>query len=74
MARVWQPEWAVRARPSLPPAPRPRLRIARADVPRMAWLGIAFSLVAAVAFAIYLIGFERAGRAYDAFTTSARSC
>jgi drug/metabolite transporter (DMT)-like permease len=34
-------------------------------------LGIAFSLVAAVTFAIYLIGFERAGHAYDAFTTLA---
>ena len=32
-------------------------------------LGIAFSLVAAVTFAIYLIGFERAGHSYDAFTT-----
>jgi threonine/homoserine efflux transporter RhtA len=34
-------------------------------------LGIAFSLVAAVTFAIYLIGFERAGHSYDAFTTLA---
>jgi drug/metabolite transporter (DMT)-like permease len=34
-------------------------------------LGIVFSLVAAVTFAIYLIGFERAGHAYDAFTTLA---
>jgi drug/metabolite transporter (DMT)-like permease len=32
-------------------------------------LGVAFSLVAAVTFAIYLIGFERAGHSYDAFTT-----
>ena len=32
-------------------------------------LGIAFSLVAAVTFAIYLIGFEHAGHSYDAFTT-----
>jgi drug/metabolite transporter (DMT)-like permease len=32
-------------------------------------LGIVFSLVAAITFAIYLIGFERAGHAYDAFTT-----
>jgi drug/metabolite transporter (DMT)-like permease len=32
-------------------------------------LGIAFSLVAAVTFAIYLIGFERAGHSYDGFTT-----
>jgi drug/metabolite transporter (DMT)-like permease len=32
-------------------------------------LGIAFALAAAVTFAIYLIGFERAGHAYDAFTT-----
>ena len=32
-------------------------------------LGIVFSLVAAVTFAIYLIGFERAGHRYDAFTT-----
>jgi drug/metabolite transporter (DMT)-like permease len=32
-------------------------------------LGIVFSLVAAVTFAIYLIGFERAGHSYDAFTT-----
>jgi drug/metabolite transporter (DMT)-like permease len=34
-------------------------------------LGVVFSLVAAVTFAIYLIGFERAGHAYDAFTTLA---
>jgi drug/metabolite transporter (DMT)-like permease len=34
-------------------------------------LGIVFSLVAAVTFAIYLIGFERAGQSYDAFTTLA---
>ena len=34
-------------------------------------LGIVFSLVAAVTFAIYLIGFERAGHSYDAFTTLA---
>jgi len=34
-------------------------------------LGILFSLVAAVTFAIYLIGFERAGHSYDAFTTLA---
>lgn len=32
-------------------------------------LGVAYSLVAAVTFAIYLVGFERAGRSYDAFTT-----
>jgi drug/metabolite transporter (DMT)-like permease len=32
-------------------------------------LGVVFSLVAAVTFAIYLIGFERAGQSYDAFTT-----
>jgi drug/metabolite transporter (DMT)-like permease len=32
-------------------------------------LGVVFSLVAAVTFAIYLIGFERAGHSYDAFTT-----
>ena len=34
-------------------------------------LGIVFALVAAVTFAIYLVGFERAGRSYDAFTTLA---
>jgi drug/metabolite transporter (DMT)-like permease len=34
-------------------------------------LGVVFSLVAAVTFAIYLIGFERAGHSYDAFTTLA---
>jgi drug/metabolite transporter (DMT)-like permease len=34
-------------------------------------LGILFALAAAVTFAIYLIGFERAGHAYDAFTTLA---
>ena len=32
-------------------------------------VGVVFALVAAVTFAIYLIGFERAGRSYDAFTT-----
>ena len=32
-------------------------------------LGVVFALVAAVTFAIYLIGFERAGQSYDAFTT-----
>src|SRR5262245_31840152 len=32
-------------------------------------IGVIFSLVAAVTFAIYLIGFERAGQSYDAFTT-----
>ena len=32
-------------------------------------LGVAYALVAAVTFAIYLIGFERAGHSYDAFTT-----
>ena len=32
-------------------------------------LGVVYSLVAAVTFAIYLVGFERAGRSYDAFTT-----
>ena len=32
-------------------------------------LGIAFAAAAAVTFAIYLIGFERAGHRYDAFTT-----
>jgi drug/metabolite transporter (DMT)-like permease len=32
-------------------------------------LGVVFSLIAAVTFAIYLIGFERAGHSYDAFTT-----
>lgn len=32
-------------------------------------LGVIFSLVAAVTFAIYLVGFERAGHSYDAFTT-----
>jgi drug/metabolite transporter (DMT)-like permease len=32
-------------------------------------LGVIFALVAAVTFAIYLVGFERAGRSYDAFTT-----
>ena len=34
-------------------------------------LGVVYSLVAAVTFAIYLVGFERAGRSYDAFTTLA---
>jgi drug/metabolite transporter (DMT)-like permease len=101
---------------------RSRLRIARADVARMAWLGIAglalvqltyflaidrlpisvalviqftgpllvllwlrvahgrrlkpslygavaLSVAAAVTFALYLVGFERAGHRYDAFTT-----
>ena len=32
-------------------------------------LGIAFAAAAAVTFAIYLVGFERAGNRYDAFTT-----
>jgi drug/metabolite transporter (DMT)-like permease len=32
-------------------------------------LGVVYALVAAVTFAIYLIGFERAGQSYDAFTT-----
>jgi drug/metabolite transporter (DMT)-like permease len=32
-------------------------------------LGVIFALVAAVTFAIYLVGFERAGHSYDAFTT-----
>jgi drug/metabolite transporter (DMT)-like permease len=32
-------------------------------------LGIAFALAAAVTFALYLVGFERAGHRYDAFTT-----
>ena len=32
-------------------------------------LGIAFAAGAAVTFAIYLVGFERAGHRYDAFTT-----
>ena len=32
-------------------------------------LGVVYALVAAVTFAIYLVGFERAGRSYDAFTT-----
>jgi drug/metabolite transporter (DMT)-like permease len=32
-------------------------------------LGIAFALAAAVTFAVYLVGFERAGHRYDAFTT-----
>jgi drug/metabolite transporter (DMT)-like permease len=32
-------------------------------------LGVVYSVVAAVTFAIYLVGFERAGRSYDAFTT-----
>lgn len=34
-------------------------------------LGVLYALVAAVTFAIYLVGFERAGRTYDAFTTLA---
>ena len=34
-------------------------------------LGVVYALVAAVTFAIYLVGFERAGRSYDAFTTLA---
>jgi drug/metabolite transporter (DMT)-like permease len=32
-------------------------------------LGVVYALVAAVTFAIYLVGFERAGQSYDAFTT-----
>ena len=32
-------------------------------------LGIAFAVAAAVTFALYLVGFERAGHRYDAFTT-----
>jgi drug/metabolite transporter (DMT)-like permease len=32
-------------------------------------LGVVYALVAAVTFAIYLMGFERVGRTYDAFTT-----
>lgn len=32
-------------------------------------LGVLFALVAAVTLAVYFIGFERAGHAYDAFTT-----
>ena len=32
-------------------------------------LGVVYALVAAVTFAIYLVGFERVGRTYDAFTT-----
>ena len=32
-------------------------------------LGVAYALVAAVTFAIYLVGFERAGHSYDAVTT-----
>jgi drug/metabolite transporter (DMT)-like permease len=32
-------------------------------------LGVVYALVAAVTFAIYLVGFERVGRSYDAFTT-----
>jgi drug/metabolite transporter (DMT)-like permease len=34
-------------------------------------LGVVYALVAAVTFAIYLVGFERVGRSYDAFTTLA---
>jgi drug/metabolite transporter (DMT)-like permease len=32
-------------------------------------LGVVYALIAAVTFAIYLVGFERAGQSYDAFTT-----
>jgi drug/metabolite transporter (DMT)-like permease len=32
-------------------------------------LGVAFAVAAAVTFALYLVGFERAGHRYDAFTT-----
>jgi drug/metabolite transporter (DMT)-like permease len=45
------------------------VQIHRAD--SLDGLGIVFALVAAVTFAIYLIGFERAGHSYDAFTTLA---
>ena len=34
-------------------------------------LGVLFAVVAAVTLAVYFIGFERAGHAYDAFTTLA---
>jgi drug/metabolite transporter (DMT)-like permease len=34
-------------------------------------LGVLFAVIAAVGFAVYLVGFERAGRSYDAFTTLA---
>jgi len=39
------------------------------DVGSLDGLGVLFALAAAVTFAVYLVGFERAGRAYDAFTT-----
>ncbi len=32
-------------------------------------LGVAFAIVAAITLAVYFVGFERAGHAYDAFTT-----
>jgi drug/metabolite transporter (DMT)-like permease len=34
-------------------------------------LGVLFAVIAALTFAVYLVGFERAGRTYDAFTTLA---
>lgn len=34
-------------------------------------VGVLFAVIAAVSFAVYLVGFERAGRSYDAFTTLA---
>jgi drug/metabolite transporter (DMT)-like permease len=34
-------------------------------------IGVLFAVIAAVSFAVYLVGFERAGRSYDAFTTLA---
>jgi drug/metabolite transporter (DMT)-like permease len=39
------------------------------DVRSLDTAGVVFSFAAAVTFAIYLVGFERAGRVYDPFTT-----
>jgi drug/metabolite transporter (DMT)-like permease len=38
---------------------------------RLDGVGLLYALAAAVTLAIYLVGFERAGRSYDAFTTLA---
>jgi drug/metabolite transporter (DMT)-like permease len=41
------------------------------DAGELDGLGVLFAVIAAVGFAVYLVGFEGAGRAYDAFTTLA---
>jgi drug/metabolite transporter (DMT)-like permease len=41
------------------------------DAGELDGLGVLFAVIAAVTFAVYLVGFERAGRSYDAFTTLA---